>query len=122
MSPSPRPLPPRGELRGTAPIGPCIVDFISPEARLVVELDGGQHQASDAGRLRDAWLESQGFRVLRFWSNDILTNLPAVLEKIASLVSPSPQPSPAGAKNAGYLSSPRFHSSAFVAEGRERRS
>ena len=61
-------------------------------ARWVIEVDGGQHQGSEADRGRGAWLEGQGFRVLRFWDNEVLTELPAVLEKIAEALSPSPPP------------------------------
>ena len=74
------------------PIGPYIVDFVCFGARLVIEVDGGQHLGSDADRIRDAWLEEQGYRVLRFWDNEVLTNLPAVLERIAGFLSPSPPP------------------------------
>ena len=54
----------------------------------MIEVDGGQHQGSEADRVRGAWLEGQGFRVLRFWDNEVLTELPAVLEKIAETLSP----------------------------------
>src|SRR3970282_385957 len=50
----------------------------------------GQHLNSVDDRTRDAWLKEQGFRVLRFWDNEVLTNLPSVLEKITSYISPSP--------------------------------
>ena len=72
------------KFRRQTPIGPYIVDFVSFEHKLVVEIDGGQHNAS-AERQHDtkrtAWLESQGFRVLRFWNNQVLTNLEGVLER-----------------------------------------
>jgi very-short-patch-repair endonuclease len=45
------------------PIGPYIVDFVCFEARLVIEVDGGQHQDCEADRIRAAWLQSQGFRI-----------------------------------------------------------
>ncbi len=54
--------------------------------------DGGQHQGSAADRAPEAWLEGQGFRVLRFWNNEVSTGMPAVLEKIAEALSPSPPP------------------------------
>jgi very-short-patch-repair endonuclease len=60
-----------------------IVDFVCPEASLIVELDGGQHaemMAADADRTRR--LEAMGYRVLRFWNNDVLANTGAVLEVI----------------------------------------
>jgi very-short-patch-repair endonuclease len=72
------------KFRRQTPIGPYIVDFVSFEHRLVVEIDGGQHNVSQ-GRQHDikrtAWLEAQGFRVLRFWNNQVLTNLEGVLER-----------------------------------------
>ena len=52
-------------------IGPYIVDFVHFGARIVVEADGGQHNESASDERRDAWLQSQGFRILRFW-NDTL--------------------------------------------------
>ena len=81
-----------GKFKRQQPLGPYIVDFVCFRARLVIELDGGQHQDSDTDRSRDAWLEGQGFRVLRFWDNEVLTNLPAVLEKISGFLAPSPPP------------------------------
>ena len=68
------------------PIGPYIVDFVDLEAKLVVELDGGQHnedRVTEKDEARTAWLESEGYRVLRFWNNDVLANLEGVLEKIS---------------------------------------
>lgn len=76
------------------PIGPYIVDFVCFEARLVIEVDGGQHQDCNTDRIRDAWLESQGFRMLRFWNHEVLTESVAVLEKIAAFLPPLPHPSP----------------------------
>lgn len=72
------------------PIGPYIVDFVCFQAHLVIEVDGGQHQDSAADLERDAWLEGQGFRVLRFWNNEVLMQMPAVLEKILEVLHPSP--------------------------------
>jgi very-short-patch-repair endonuclease len=64
------------------PIGRYIVDFACTEHRLIVEADGGQHAESDGDRRRTAWLESEGWRVLRFWNNDILSNASGVAETI----------------------------------------
>ena len=74
------------------PIGKYIVDFVCFEAKLVVEVDGGQHNESVADSIRDAWLESQGFVVLRFWNNEVMQNLEGVLMRILELLAPSPQP------------------------------
>jgi very-short-patch-repair endonuclease len=67
------------------PVGSYIVDFICPEARLIIAIDGGQHALIEANRdaTRDAWLREQGFVVLRFWNNEVLANLTGVLERIA---------------------------------------
>ncbi len=76
------------------PLGDYVVDFVCFEARLVVELDGGQHADSEADCIRDHWLREQGFNVLRFWNNEVLTNLEGLLQRIHSELTPSPQPSP----------------------------
>jgi len=62
------------KFRRQVPIGPYIADFICYDARLIVEADGGQHAEFQHDAVRDAWLAGQGFRVLRFWNNDILKN------------------------------------------------
>jgi very-short-patch-repair endonuclease len=72
------------KFRRQEPIGDYIVDFVAFENRLVIEVDGGQHaeEEKDKDILRDAWLSKQGFRVLRFWNNEVLQNLEGVLETI----------------------------------------
>jgi very-short-patch-repair endonuclease len=60
--------------RRQEPIDRYIVDFICFEARLIIEVDGGQHSESESDKKRDAHLRSQGFCVLRFWNNDVLSN------------------------------------------------
>ena len=74
------------------PLGLYVVYFVCYEARLIVELDGGHHaeqQEADAERTR--WLESRGFRVVRFWNNDVFTNIAGVMQEIEkNLTSPSP--------------------------------
>jgi very-short-patch-repair endonuclease len=71
------------KFRRQAPIGPYIADFLAVDALLFIELDGGQHsdQADYDGK-RTAWLKQQGYRVLRFWNNDILANTEGVIEVI----------------------------------------
>ncbi len=59
-------------------IGDYIVDFVCYGARLIVEADGTHHAESDADKVRDAWLCEQGFRILRFWNNDILSDIETV--------------------------------------------
>jgi very-short-patch-repair endonuclease len=86
--------------RRQALIGPFIVDFVSRKAKLVIELDGGQHdwqQAADASRTRR--IEASGYRVLRFWNNDVLGNIDGVLNEIQSALTPTPDPSPQGQGN-----------------------
>ena len=66
--------------RRQQPIGPYIVDFFCPDAKLIVEVDGGQHnveEEKDARRTR--WLEARGYRVIRFWNNDVLSNTDGVV-------------------------------------------
>jgi very-short-patch-repair endonuclease len=74
-------------------VGPFIVDFASRRAKIVIELDGGQHnwqQESDSSRQRQ--IEAVGYRVLRFWNNDVLGNLEGVLNEIQSALPPPPTP------------------------------
>jgi very-short-patch-repair endonuclease len=85
--------------RRQAPIGIYICDFACHSEKLVVELDGSQH--AEAQRVYDEkrtrWLRSQGYRVLRFWNNDVLKSPDAVGEAIlAEGKSPTPNPSPQG--------------------------
>jgi very-short-patch-repair endonuclease len=71
------------KFRRQAPIGAYIADFLAVDALLIIELDGGQHsdQASYDDK-RTAWLQQQGYRVLRFWNNDVLANTEGVVEVI----------------------------------------
>jgi very-short-patch-repair endonuclease len=64
-------------------IGPFICDFACVEASVIVELDGSQHaERSDYDQRRDAFLRSKGFRVLRFWNGDVLSQTETVLETL----------------------------------------
>jgi very-short-patch-repair endonuclease len=69
------------KFRRQHPLPPYIVDFFCKEASLVVEVDGSQHDASVDAR-RSAAIERQGFAILRFWDNQVLTETEAVLEQI----------------------------------------
>ena len=87
------------KFRRQEPLGAYVVDFVSYEKRLIVELDGGQHmENANYDAKRDAWLCAQGFDVARYWNNDVTSNLDGVLEDIARRAgvwpaqSPSPQP------------------------------
>jgi very-short-patch-repair endonuclease len=75
-------------------IPPYIVDFACIEARLIVEADGGQHAESSGDRVRNAYLHRRGWRILRFWNNDIIENPEGVLQAIAAALGPHPSPPP----------------------------
>ena len=71
------------KFRRQTPIGKYIVDFVCHEQRVIVEVDGGQHsEKAEEDRIRDKWLGEQGYRILRFWNNEVLTNIEGVLEVI----------------------------------------
>jgi very-short-patch-repair endonuclease len=78
------------------PIDHYIVDFACLRQRLIVEADGGQHAGNKADARRDAYLRSQGFRVLRFWNDDIFNNeegvLTSILDALERPLSPTPPP------------------------------
>jgi very-short-patch-repair endonuclease len=86
------------------PVGPYIVDFACKSRKLILEIDGGQHAESECDRVRDRRLREEGFKVLRFWNNDVLKRTDGVLEIIMSTLhqgAPSPgalraPPSPQG--------------------------
>jgi very-short-patch-repair endonuclease len=71
--------------RRQVPIGPYIADFACMAARLITEIDGSQH-GTDAGIARDnertQWLNQEGYRVIRFWNNDLSHNIDGVLETV----------------------------------------
>ncbi|MGE5367545.1 MAG: endonuclease domain-containing protein [Betaproteobacteria bacterium] len=79
--------------RRQTPIGQYIVDFVSDECRLVIEIDGGRHNENKADALRDQWLYSKGYRVLRFWNSEILKNRDGVLERISDAICRARPPS-----------------------------
>lgn len=75
------------KFRRQRPIGPYFADFACLEAKLVVELDGGQHvEAAGYDAARTLTMEREGFRVLRFWNNEVLTQTDAVCEQILRAV------------------------------------
>jgi very-short-patch-repair endonuclease len=69
-----------------------IADFVCFEHRLIVEADGGQHGDNSRDEARDHWFQAQGFRVLRFWNNDMLTNSEGVTSKILDALGTTPSP------------------------------
>jgi very-short-patch-repair endonuclease len=91
------------KFRRQVSIGPHIVDFACLKQRLLIEVDGGQHnqeENKENDAARDAWLASEGYRVLRFWNHDVLADTDAVLEVIWQALQqrpePPPRPSPQG--------------------------
>ena len=88
------------------PVGPFICNFVARSIRLVIEVDGGQHDASvDADRT--SFLEQRGYRVLRFWNNDVLGNREGVAGKIGRVIgemsSHMPSPAPSRTREGSYL-------------------
>ena len=76
------------------PIGPFICDFLCRERKLVVEVDGGQHAQSSRDQGRTALIESKGYRVIRFWNNEVLENIEGVLVTIVAALKAFPPPAP----------------------------
>jgi len=73
------------KFRRQQPIGNYIVDFVCFEKKVIIELDGGQHTQPEQRQKdieRDKWFEGQGYKLLRFWDNEVLTNTRGVLEEI----------------------------------------
>ena len=86
------------KVRRQHPIGRYVTDFAVPARKLVIEIDGGQHdEAAGRDAARSRALQAHGYRVIRFWNSDVAGNLSGVLETIAAEIerSPtSPRPSP----------------------------
>jgi len=79
------------KFRRQVPVGPYVADFVCYEARLIIEVDGGQHAESAKDRRRDRWFAENDFRVLRFWNNDLLSNLEGSIV-IADALRATPHP------------------------------
>ena len=80
-------------VRRQVPLGPYVVDFLCESQRLVIEIDGGQHgDRQEADATRTEWLAARGYRVLRFWNNEVMENTGGVMEAIAAAVTPRPSP------------------------------
>jgi very-short-patch-repair endonuclease len=75
------------KFRRQVPIGNFIADFVCHEKKIIVEVDGGQHADNVRDGARDQWLAKAGYRVLRYWNNDLLKNPNGVLEAILSELS-----------------------------------
>jgi very-short-patch-repair endonuclease len=90
------------KFRRQQPIEGYIVDFVSFERRLIIEIDGGQHtDRSDYEERRTRCLLANGFRILRFWNNDVIENEEGVYERIMSEVRTARAPSPSQASGLG---------------------
>lgn len=76
-------------------IGPYIVDFVSLEKQLIIELDGGQHNSEDGKKKdkeRTLWLKNNGYQLMRFWNNEVINDIDVVLQLIQNaLTLPSPK-------------------------------
>ncbi len=74
------------KFRRQVPIGPYIADFVCQERRLVVELDGFQHAEDGRDLVRDRYLNTAGYRVLRFWNQDVYSSLNDVLRHLVEVL------------------------------------
>jgi very-short-patch-repair endonuclease len=73
--------------RRQIPLGPYVADFVCLSEKLVIEVDGGQHaEQVEHDAARTAWLAANGFRVLRFWNNEVLGNMEGVLQTILDVL------------------------------------
>lgn len=78
------------KFRRQQPMGDYIVDFVCFKNKLIIEIDGGQHCDNRRDKQRDRWFCGQGFNVIRFWNNDVLSNLDGVTKTILNEITPSP--------------------------------
>ena len=68
-------------------IGPFITDFCAPRRKIVIELDGSQHLDQESyDQARTDYLESQGYRVIRFWNNDVINNIEGVMLELSAVL------------------------------------
>ncbi|MGF6351136.1 endonuclease domain-containing protein [Variovorax sp. W2I14] len=92
------------KFRRQRPIGPYFADFACLEAKLILELDGGQHvEAAAYDESRTHFMQGQGYRVLRFWNNEVLTQTESVRERVLQALqegSPHPNPLPQAGEGA----------------------
>ena len=89
------------KFRRQQPISRYVVDFVNLEMKVVVELDGGQHAFSPGDRVRDDRLRAEGYQVLRFWDNQVFSDMEGVLETIReALITPHLDPLPQGEREA----------------------
>jgi very-short-patch-repair endonuclease len=74
---------PQHHWRKQVPLGPYFADFASHSAKLIIEVDGGQHD-SETDAARTHFLQSEGYSVIRFWNNDVIENIGGVIDRIAA--------------------------------------
>ena len=112
-------FPGKSHFRRQATIGPYFADFACHQTKVVIEVDGGQHADNARDERRTDYLVSRGYRVLRFWNHDVLSNIEGVLESICSSLgvdgSPPPPTPPRRRRGEGSNSDSRRSS----ASGRE---
>ncbi len=76
------------KFRRQVPIGPYIADFVCWELKLIIEVDGGQHaEQAERDLARSRYLETKGFKIVRFWNNEVLGNIEGVLETLTLALS-----------------------------------
>ena len=83
------------------PIVPFICDFVARSINLVIEVDGGQHN-EDVEAQRTRYIEALGFRVIRFWNNDVLGNIEGVIKEIERVIANMPSPDPSRTREGSY--------------------
>ena len=84
----------QSHFRRQATIGPYFADFACHQTRIVIEIDGGQHAQSVTDQQRTHYLEARGYRVLRFWNNDVLANVDGVIDRICEAIALCEDPPP----------------------------
>ena len=87
------------KFRRQCSIGSYVVDFVCFEKKLIIELDGGQHADQvHYDSIRTAWLEQEGFQIIRFWNHEVLNEMESVRERILHVLTPHLYPPPQGGR------------------------
>jgi very-short-patch-repair endonuclease len=86
------------------PVGPYYADFACRELRILVEIDGSQHRDNLRDRVRDKYLADAGYIVVRYWNNDVLSNIEGVAEDLSRVINERKAPHPATALRSADLS------------------
>jgi very-short-patch-repair endonuclease len=88
--------------RRQVPVGPYVADFACMASKLLIEVDGGQHNEGENAKrdeTRTRWLEAEGYRVVRFWNNEIISNIDGVMEVIYAAIHGAPDAEPTHLKH-----------------------